>query len=718
MEERIKLPRREFNPVVGDSTDRFLKSLTYLDEISKERLITETTEILSQCSDPLDDESSKTGLVVGYVQSGKTLSFTTLISLANDNNYKFVIVLAGVANNLLTQTFNRLKKDLNLTNRISRRYFKIFCNPSKHEYFNEIKEAHLEEDDRTVIITVLKHHQHITELYKIFKAIDFISSNSSCLIIDDEADQYSLNGKGYSNFKNELEEETATYSAILKLRNSLKCHSYIQYTATPQGPMLIAMNDILKPQFCKILTPGEKYTGGLIFFNDKADDLIVTVPNRDLYIKKENELQSRPETLIHAIWDYLVSSYCLIVRDSKLEFTSMLIHPGRENAIISRYYNWTCDYFSKIKESVKINDIEDLEYQFVLNSVKESCVRMKVNVDLVNDVILGIKSILKDIKIYEVIKGRHTQIEWNENALNILVGGEMLNRGYTVENLITTYLTRVSKVKSNSDTLQQRARFFGYKKDYIDYCRVYLSSFTKDEFYSYVRHEESFRSKLKKQTLNEFLNNSLFELSDNLELTRKSILSGYYYNIKLDGWIKFDSWFAGGKAVWEKSIINQLIDLNNPAEMYNYNNDEGVHAIFHLDYTKTFSLIYTMNVVDSKMRVFQKIALLQVMEDYLTKDKDQKFEVILMNFDLFQKNIGRTRKVHVNSNGSKSVDLFVGRNKNYLGDDHVHSKSFPITIQIHSVLPKENNTNDLLFFAAIRVNNKYNFKTVYEDDDN
>jgi hypothetical protein len=106
------------------------------------------------------------------------------------------------------------------------------------------------------------------------------------------------------------------------------------------------------------------------------------------------------------------------------------------------------------------------------------------------------------------------------------------------------------------------------------------------------------------------------------------------------------------------------------------------------------------------------------MEDYLTQEKDQKFEVIIMNFDLFRKNIGRTRKVHVNSNGTKSVDLFVGRNKNYLGDDHVYSKNFPITIQIHSVLPKENNTNDILYFAAIRVNNKYNFKTVYEDDDN
>jgi len=331
-------------------------------------------------------------------------------------------------------------------------------------------------------------------------------------------------------------------------------------------------------------------------------------------------------------------------------------------------------------------------------------------------VLNGIKEILIDIKIYEVIKGQYTQIDWSENTLNILVGGEMLNRGYTVENLITTYLTRKSKAKSNSDTLQQRARFFGYKRDYLKYCRVYLPSETRDDFFSYVKHEESFRKKLKDTSLEQFLKNSLFEIGDNMELTRKSILSGYYYNIKLDGWVKFSSWKTGEPAVWTREIIDDLLkNHTSPTAYYSYNNRDGVHAVFVISYLEIFELIYNMNVVESKLRVYQKIAFLQVLADYLVNEKE--FELIVMNYDQYLLRLGRSRRVSDNKNGSLSVDLAVGRNSNYLGDDNIFNSKYPITVQVHSVSPKLETEADLLFFSAVRVNKKYNFKTVYDDVD-
>ena len=51
-------------------------------------------------------------LVFGYVQSGKTLSFTMLSTLAIDNGYRVIVYLAGTKNNLVTQTKNRLIEDL------------------------------------------------------------------------------------------------------------------------------------------------------------------------------------------------------------------------------------------------------------------------------------------------------------------------------------------------------------------------------------------------------------------------------------------------------------------------------------------------------------------------------------------------------------------------------------------------------------------------------
>src|ERR1039457_6292235 len=47
-------------------------------------VVLEAQTILGRCAPPTDKDASATGLVVGYVQSGKTLSFTTVMSLARD----------------------------------------------------------------------------------------------------------------------------------------------------------------------------------------------------------------------------------------------------------------------------------------------------------------------------------------------------------------------------------------------------------------------------------------------------------------------------------------------------------------------------------------------------------------------------------------------------------------------------------------------------------
>jgi hypothetical protein len=714
--EIIKYPNSIFSPQLGHSTKKFLQSLNFLSTESKENLIEETLDIIAQCANPNFEDQIRTGLVVGYVQSGKTMSFTTLISLANDNGYRFVVVLAGVANNLLNQTYNRLKKDLQLSEKSSRKYFKIFCNPEYKNHLNEIKESFLEENDRTIVITVLKHHQHITELSKILSQLSNLRKNSSCLIIDDEADQYSLNGKSHSNFKKQLEEQTATYASILKLKNSVNTHSYIQYTATPQGPILIAMSDLLKPQFCKVLTPGEKYTGGLEFFQNKIEDLVKIVPEDEIH-NKNNILSKRPSSLEHALWDYLVSSSFLTEVEDKLNYTSMLIHPGRENKIITTYYNWTIDFITQVKTNLQINDKYDLDYSMILENINNSCLRIlkTKEINIVDHVINGIKSILKDIKVYEVMKGQHTEIIWSDYTLNILIGGEMLNRGYTVENLTTTYLTRTSKNKSNSDTLQQRARFFGYKKDYINYCRVYLPFNVKEDFIEYVRHEESFRNKLKNGSLSEFLKNSLFEISNKLELTRKSILSGYMYNVEITGWLKFNTWDNNDCGIWSSIDISNTLSDKSPVKFYTYNNKGGTHSQYQINYQEIINLILNINV-NTKKQSYLKVAILQVLSDYV--EPSNNFELIIMNSDKNYLEGGRSRTVTIDAQGNNTIELFVGRNENYKGDESIYDESYPISIQIHSIIPKNQNMEKPLYFGSIRINQKYNFKTIDNDDDN
>jgi hypothetical protein len=77
----------------------------------------------------------------------------------------------------------------------------------------------------------------------------------------------------------------------------------------------------------------------------------------------------------------------------------------------------------------------------------------------------------------------------------ILVSGQAMDRGFTVKELTVTYMPRGIGT-GNADTLQQRARSFGYKRRYLGYCRIYLEAAALDAFHGYVRHEEQMREEL------------------------------------------------------------------------------------------------------------------------------------------------------------------------------------------------------------------------------
>src|SRR5882762_1115092 len=66
-----------------------------LDKTAGEKLIHSSAEILGSGVNPQTLKGAATGLIVGYVQSGKTLSFTTVIGLARDNGFPLVILVAG-----------------------------------------------------------------------------------------------------------------------------------------------------------------------------------------------------------------------------------------------------------------------------------------------------------------------------------------------------------------------------------------------------------------------------------------------------------------------------------------------------------------------------------------------------------------------------------------------------------------------------------------------
>lgn len=125
------------------------------------------------------------------------MSFTALSALAKDNGYRLIVYLAGTKTNLVEQTTARLTKDLIGKNRENADDYKLHKDPKEGEIDEIISQMELSSKPM-ILIPLLKHSQHIEQLIKLFESRDFkeLMGQETVLIIDDEADQASLNAYG------------------------------------------------------------------------------------------------------------------------------------------------------------------------------------------------------------------------------------------------------------------------------------------------------------------------------------------------------------------------------------------------------------------------------------------------------------------------------------------------------------------------------------------
>lgn len=520
----------QYEIYTGHRFDRFINDLPEMSVEELNNITSSTIEILSKCVPPTYEEDipvSNTGLVFGYVQSGKTMSFTGLISLASDNNYKLIIVLAGTTKILLEQTTNRLRKDLNDRNsyEIINEDSKLFEKP---ELIAEIISN--PERNRTVILTILKHHKHIKDVQSILcrNEMKLALLNKSVLIIDDEADQASLNGLARKNWSlekkkrisdeekvefEEIKEFTTTYNNILELKNELDCHTYIQYTATPQANILSAQRDLLKPSWSVVLEPGSKYTGGKVFFNDDSE-LIIKIKNDE-----DEDDPEMPDELQEAFILFLIESalltydnYPLVKRLKKMmKRTSMMVHADRLIERNSIYKRWLEAYCNSIRNGLKADEDETnlllLEHYPKVEKMLNQYFDVFPCFEDVRKVIQYY--VMDEIRFWFVAGDGDSYVDWENGNHHVLIGGQKLDRGFTVNELIITYLPRQTKSISNADTIEQRCRFFGYKKEYIEACRVFLPQQSINEFQEYVTHEEKLRGILKSGNIMDYYDNDI-----------------------------------------------------------------------------------------------------------------------------------------------------------------------------------------------------------------
>ena len=673
-----------WQPVVGAETDQLLPRLQIPSPENEDRAVKEALSIVARSVRPGTPKTSETGLAMGYIQSGKTLSFTLVTALARDNGYALVVVIAGTSLNLFAQSEARLRHDLDLTERRDRKWMTL-SNPSMPAEVQSLRAAFDNWRDpalprQSVLVTVMKNHARLKKLTKVLSRVSL--EGIPTLIIDDEGDQASLNAKVQN------QEMTTTYRSLLALRAVIPEHTFLQYTATPQAPLMISLIDTLSPRFATLLTPGDNYTGGRMFFVDRPE-VIKVIPESELH-RRRNQLLHPPPSLLTALrLFYLGVANGLMVASPEFPKgnRSMLIHPSQEVAGHATYLQWVTaiknDWTSVLGADRSDPDYEGLLQEFAADYADLAATAQDIGrlEDIVRYLPRAISStVITEMNTRQTV--RAPQVQWRDIYSHILVGGQAMDRGFTVEGLTVTYMPRSLGV-GNVDTIQQRARFFGYKQSYYGFCRVFLEQAAVDAYQHYVQHEEYMRRSLVEHGDKPLIDwKREFLLDSRFKLTRRSVL-GFEY---LQGNYR-DQWFRPMAPQRDPDAVrhnNQLAnsfldsipnweELPGHTPMQTHNVARGLP----LD-TLLSKLLVPLRLPDQTDSLRFTGLLLQLQTHLEENPKALT--------DVYQMSQGTPRVRNLGKDGD--FELFQGRNPltgpaTYPGDSEIHSRL--LSIQVHTL---------------------------------
>lgn len=551
-------PGMNWNPHIGEEAqDLVARKLSHESEEARTAVLRSAASILSKAVDPHVASGSETGLVVGYVQSGKTLSFSTVMALARDNGFQLVIVVAGTSKLLLKQSTDRLRNDLQIDRIEGLLKWKLLTGLAD----NETNRRHIQQtlgewsdpdvapsERATVLITVMKQHTWLRKLVNLLGHLDL--TGVPTLIIDDEADQASLNTLVRQ------QRQSTTYQRLLDLRDAIPHHTFLQYTATPQAPLLINIIDTLSPSFVEVLEPGTGYVGGQGFFFGNRP--LIRVIGPDDISTDDNPLADPPQPLREALRVFLLGVAAGLIegRSARNLQRSMLVHPSQRTDSHAEYWQWIGDMFDEWQRVLELSD-DDADKQDLIEEFRQDYTELASTVDALasfEDIVRRLPRAFRNTKIEQVNarSGKTPEIDWSQSYGWILVGGQSMDRGFTVEGLTVTYMPRGPGL-NNADTVQQRGRFFGYKQRYLGFCRVYLEQEALNSFSDYVTHEEFMRHQLQElqrsgAPLREW--KRAFVLSPALQACRRNVLDYDYVRGNYS-----DQWFYPGIAVAPDEVL-------------------------------------------------------------------------------------------------------------------------------------------------------------------
>ena len=455
---------------------------------------------------------NRRGMVVGHIQSGKTANYTGLICKAADAGYKVIIVIAGIHNNLRAQTQIRLdmgfvgydstnllsnKKGVNRVIGVGLKDQTIKPN----QFTNSIRDFNKATANSLGIpLENLKHpalfviKKNTNTLQNLFRWMKTQSRNSTIeepmLLIDDEADNASI------NIRMNQEKISRLNGLIRQLLNVFDRSCYVGYTATPFANIFIDPdsedemfgNDLFPRDFIVSLDPPSNYFGASrIFYTDPEEtEKNVTVryieDNSEILPirhKIDHRVVEIPESLRNAVRAFIIARAIRLVRGHEGEHNSMLVNASRFNSVQSQLRNELHEFvrtlsdciYCKIprSETFKTGEFAKLHDVFI-EEFANSCNATWT------DVSSRLWESVSSIQVIEVNHRATGSLDYSasgNSGLNVIaVGGYSLSRGLTLEGLTISYFLRNSIMY---DTLMQMGRWFGYRDEYEDLCRIWMT---------------------------------------------------------------------------------------------------------------------------------------------------------------------------------------------------------------------------------------------------
>ena len=687
-----------------------------------------TDRILDKLFNPQRDDViiNKKGLVVGQVQSGKTANYTGLICKAADAGFNLIIILAGIHNNLRSQTQTRIDEgflgfdtqntrayDMNRTIRIGVGLIPGFDNAIANSYTTSTERGDFTKqaantagfnfnNPQPIILVIKKNVSVLKRLYSWLKSQSThdIIANKSLLLIDDEADNASI------NTSRDGDDPTAINKNICKIIKLFNRSAYVGYTATPFANIFIPLDkdDLFPKDFIINLPAPDNYIGPEKVFGTSANPdgnedllpIVFPVTDSDTFVpaghKRDDPkptMDDIPESLKTAIKCFIITCAIRIARGQENKHNSMLIHVSRFQAWQNHLKIIIDRLFKYYKSEIEANDptiMEEFRQIFeedtpnyrsycsitreIMNSPVLSRVDNRMRLHTWNEIKPLLYRAVQKIEVKSINGTSGDSLTYYENEKNgisvIAIGGDKLSRGLTLEGLSVSYFLRASKMY---DTLMQMGRWFGYRPGYVDLCRL----FTSNELNEWYRHitlasdelREEFRYLAESGGTPENYALKVRTHPGQLQITSISKMR-HTRNIQV-------SW-AGRLVETYQLLQNSISKRNNLAVTDSLLSELGTPDRIKSDYLWTG---VSSDIICDYLSRFQlpesltKVNL-DLICDYI-RELNEVGELISWNIALMSKNVDKNTCVHTFSNGVQ-VGCFIRRQ----AEDAQNSKTYYI----------------------------------------